>query len=412
MKKIILLIGLLGIIMSGCAKPQIVRIFPAEEVAKMEINKILEDKDLSNEEKAQIIQMKLSEDIERKKRAVEAEKDNKLSSIINKPVAPLRTPDTILRVLVLPYEDDKGVLNGWKYSYVKVDDGKWIMADYLNGTRPSFKGTLTPLKNKDAGSAIQGIGMAPAITNEGVKTYSQYSEELKQEKAKQKKNNKKAKNDKKAKQPLDKKTKSTADNIKENTKDNNEQQISGNSEKPKSEINTKSEENKALSKPEEKDAEKKNVKTDIKATEIKSDKDVKTKSTDKDTDIQTNADKNTNINTGKQDKNSASINEIIVIDDDKTKEKTDLKEEKTKSDADEINSNNNKPKEDVKKAEHSDVMKEDKKQESKQKSPDKDNTKINKNDNNQQKNKSDTTNKQNINNDKKGKNIPELILYF
>lgn len=402
MKKIILLIGLLGIIMSGCAKPQIVRIFPAEEVAKMEINKILEDKDLSNEEKAQIIQMKLSEDIERKKRAVEAEKDNKLSSIINKPVAPLRTPDTILRVLILPYEDDKGVLNGWKYSYVKVDDGKWIMADYLNGTRPSFKGTLTPLKNKDAGSAIQGIGMAPAITNEGVKTYSQYSEELKQEKAKQKKNNKKAKNDKKAK--------STADNIKENTKDNNEQQISGNSEKPKSEINTKSEENKVLSKSKEKDAEKKNVKTDVKDTEIKSDKDVKTKSTD--INIDTDKDTDTNINTGKQDKNSASINEIIVIDDDKTKEKTDLKEEKTKSDADEINSNNNKPKEDVKKAEHSDVTKEDKKQESKHKSPDKDNTKINKNDNNQQKNKSDKTNKQNINNDKKGKNIPELILYF
>lgn len=410
MKKIILLIGLLGIIMSGCAKPQIVRIFPAEEVAKMEINKILEDKDLSNEEKAQIIQMKLSEDIERKKRAVEAEKDNKLSSIINKPVAPLRTPDTILRVLILPYEDDKGVLNGWKYSYVKVDDGKWIMADYLNGTRPSFKGTLTPLKNKDAGSAIQGIGMAPAITNEGVKTYSQYSEELKQEKAKQKKNNKKAKNDKKAKQPLDKKTKSTADNIKENTKDNNEQQISGNSEKPKSEINTKSEENKVLSKSKEKDAEKKNVKTDVKDTEIKSDKDVKTKSTD--INIDTDKDTDTNINTGKQDKNSASINEIIIIDDDKTKEKTDLKEEKTKSDADEINSNNNKPKEDIKKAEHSDVTKEDKKQESKQKSPDKDNTKINKNDNNQQKNKSDKTNKQNINNDKKGKNIPELILYF
>ena len=143
MKKIILLISLLSVVISGCAKPQIVRIFPADEVSKMDMNKVLEDKDLSNEEKIQIIQMKLSEDIERKKRAVEAEKDNKLSSIINKPVAPLRTPDTILRVLILPYEDDNGVLNGWKYSYVKVDDGKWIMADYLNGTKPSLRGTLS-----------------------------------------------------------------------------------------------------------------------------------------------------------------------------------------------------------------------------------------------------------------------------
>ena len=397
MKKIILLIGLLGIIMSGCAKPNIVRIFPAEEVAKMEINKILEDKDLSNEEKVQIIQMKLNEDIERKKRAVEAEKDNKLSSIINKPVAPLRTPDTILRVLILPYEDDNGVLNGWKYSYVKVDDGKWIMADYLNGTRPSLRGTLTPLNSEEKGDNIKGIGMAPVITNEGVKTYSQYSDKLKQEKAKQKKN------DKKAKQLLNKKDKSTVDNIKENNNDNNEQQISSNSEKLKSEMNTKSEENKVLSKPEEKDAEKKNIKTDIKDTEIESDKDIKTKSTDINMDI--DKDTNTNINTGKQDNDnkSVSINEITVIDDGKTKGKTDLKEEKTKSDV-----NKNKPKEDTKKVEHSDITKEDNKQESEKQLSNTDNAKINKNnnhknDNNQQINKIDQTNKQNINVDEKGK---------
>lgn len=167
MKKIILF-AILSVSLFGCSKPNIVRIFPAEEVAKMEINKIIEDKKLSSEEKSQLIQMKLSEDIERKKRAVEAEKDNKLSAIINKPVTPLRTPDTILRVLLLPYEDNNGVLNGWKYSYIKVDDGKWIMADYLNGTTPSLKTTLTPLKSNSSGK-LGSSGNAPIINNDDIK---------------------------------------------------------------------------------------------------------------------------------------------------------------------------------------------------------------------------------------------------
>lgn len=221
MKKIILLISLLSVVISGCAKPQIVRIFPADEVSKMDMNKVLEDKDLSNEEKIQIIQMKLSEDIERKKRAVEAEKDNKLSSIINNPVAPLRTPDTILRVLILPYEDDNGVLNGWKYSYVKVDDGKWIMADYLNGTKPSLRGTLTPLNSGEEKSGnIKGVSMAPPITNDDVKTFSQYSEELKQEKEElEQKQKKEKKADKGEQQPKEADRERAAVDNKSNIKD-------------------------------------------------------------------------------------------------------------------------------------------------------------------------------------------------
>lgn len=184
MKKILLLV-MVSLSLFGCSKPNIIRIFPAEEVAKMEINKIIEDKKLSSDEKSQLIQMKLSEDIERKKRAVEAEKDNKLSAIINKPVTPLRTPDTILRVLLLPYEDDNGVLNGWKYSYIKVDDGKWIMADYLNGTTPSVKKTLIPL-NSNTSNRIGSAGNAPIINNSDVK-YTVKSKNKKDKKDKQKK---------------------------------------------------------------------------------------------------------------------------------------------------------------------------------------------------------------------------------
>ncbi len=192
MKKFLILFSIIASVMiTGCAKPQIVRIFPQEELSRIAIEEIINDKELTSEEKATLVQMKMAEDIERKKRAVEMEKDNKLSNIINRPVTPLRTPDTILRVLILPYEDDNGVLNGWKYSYVKVDDGKWVMADYLNGSIPSSKMTLTPLKTESNSKNIGSTGMAPPINNENIKTYSQYSEELKQEKKNTKKASKK-----------------------------------------------------------------------------------------------------------------------------------------------------------------------------------------------------------------------------
>ena len=177
--------------MTGCAKPQIIRIAPQEDLSRVAIEEIIEDKDLTSEEKAVLVQMKMSEDIERKKRAVEMEKDNKLSNIINRPVTPLRTPDTILRVLILPYEDSNGVLNGWKYSYVKVDDGKWVMADYLNNSVPSTRMTLTPLK-AEGGDNIGSIGMAPPISNGDIKYTVKSVEEDTKEELKQLKKEKKA----------------------------------------------------------------------------------------------------------------------------------------------------------------------------------------------------------------------------
>lgn len=190
MKKFLLLIMLIMTAMlSGCAKPQIIRIFPPEEATKMDLSSIIEDKNLNVDEKAQLIQMKMSEDVERKKRAVEAEKDNKLSSIINKPVTPLRTPDTILRVLLLPYEDENKVLNGWKYSYVKVDDGKWIMADYLNSTIPASRGMLVPLSDDNGiTNRIKGVGYAPPINDADIKyTVKDYikSKEIAEKEAKE-----------------------------------------------------------------------------------------------------------------------------------------------------------------------------------------------------------------------------------
>lgn len=191
MKRILILLSLVSAVMvTGCAKPQIVRIMPQEDLSRVAIEEIIEDKDLTAEEKAVLVQMKMSEDIERKKRAVEMEKDNKLSNIINRPVTPLRTPDTILRVLILPYEDSNGVLNGWKYSYVKVDDGKWIMADYLNNSVTSTKMTLTPLQTEGSDN-IGSIGMAPPISNSDIKYTVKAVEENTKEELKQLKKEKK-----------------------------------------------------------------------------------------------------------------------------------------------------------------------------------------------------------------------------
>lgn len=192
MKKILILFSIIAAVMvTGCAKPQIVRIFPQEDLSKVAIEEIINDKDLTSEEKTVLVQMKMSEDIERKKRAVEMEKDNKLSNIINRPVTPLRTPDTILRVLILPYEDNNGVLNGWKYSYVKVDDGKWIMADYLNNSVPSTRMTLTPLKSEENNNT-RSTGMAPPISNGDIKYTVKSVEEDTKKELKQLKSEKKA----------------------------------------------------------------------------------------------------------------------------------------------------------------------------------------------------------------------------
>lgn len=159
MRKIILFLIVSMMTMAGCAKTNIVRLIPPEDIAKQQIEDIIANKDYSDAEKAQMIQMKMAEDLERKKRAVEAEKDDKLASIINKPVTPMRTPDTILRVLVLPYENSDGVLNSWKYSYIKVQDGSWILSDYLNGSYKSNRGTLVPLEAEGAYNVKGGFNV-------------------------------------------------------------------------------------------------------------------------------------------------------------------------------------------------------------------------------------------------------------
>lgn len=74
----------------------------------------------------------------------EAERSALMTKLVKTPPTPMRAPDTILRVLVLPYVNDKGVLTTQSYKFVKVDDGKWILGEYLTNEGGQI-GELTPL---------------------------------------------------------------------------------------------------------------------------------------------------------------------------------------------------------------------------------------------------------------------------
>lgn len=61
----------------------------------------------------------------------DTEKENKIMDVLKESPTPLRTPDTIIRVLFLPYTDSKGILHNYYYTFMKVEEGSWVLGDYL-----------------------------------------------------------------------------------------------------------------------------------------------------------------------------------------------------------------------------------------------------------------------------------------
>ena len=57
---------------------------------------------------------------------------NKMTKMLKDPVTPLVAPPVVLRILILPYQDDDNGLNLMRYSYLMIDKPKWIMGDYLD----------------------------------------------------------------------------------------------------------------------------------------------------------------------------------------------------------------------------------------------------------------------------------------
>ena len=85
-------------------------------------------------EKSKIIYIdpKTNQDINRTDSLYEVNRKEELAKLIQEPIVPMKTPDKVLRVLMLPYVDKNNLLQTSNFIFVKVDDGKWIIGDYLN----------------------------------------------------------------------------------------------------------------------------------------------------------------------------------------------------------------------------------------------------------------------------------------
>lgn len=109
----------------------------------------------------------------------ETEKEKKTLDVLKEAPTPLRTPDTIIRVLMLPYTDSNDVLHGYYYTFLKVEDGSWVLGDYLNSAanKPrkmilhhidaplaSGEGIQQPQHDKKEESPQQPAARRPAVT--------------------------------------------------------------------------------------------------------------------------------------------------------------------------------------------------------------------------------------------------------
>ncbi len=68
---------------------------------------------------------------EKKESLYEKEVQGKILELLKTTPTPLRVPDTVVRVLVLPHVDEKGNLVSQKYIFFRAEEGKWILGDYL-----------------------------------------------------------------------------------------------------------------------------------------------------------------------------------------------------------------------------------------------------------------------------------------
>ncbi len=82
----------------------------------------------------------------------EKEKKEVLLKLLSSPPAPVRTPDRVLKVYVLPFTDESGNFHAGGYFFMVVEDGEWILAPGAE-TKGTGRKILTPLKEerKDEG---------------------------------------------------------------------------------------------------------------------------------------------------------------------------------------------------------------------------------------------------------------------
>ncbi len=112
------------------------------------------DKDFSREKYEKNLLGRRMKDGNPQKKAedlYEKEVKDSIVKLLSEPPSPVKVPDTILRVLILPYVGKEGTLNTARYVFLKVEEGRWVLGDYLIEKKKGIK-LLTPLKGeKDEG---------------------------------------------------------------------------------------------------------------------------------------------------------------------------------------------------------------------------------------------------------------------
>lgn len=132
------------ILICGCAgrKPAIRHLGePSTSTVDVDLSAITKNKKKQQQLKrliektaAKIAEKKVNEITSKKslrETELEREKQEIFKNIVKSPPVPIKAPDTILRVLIMPHVDASGVFHSYEYSYVKVSEGKWILGDYL-----------------------------------------------------------------------------------------------------------------------------------------------------------------------------------------------------------------------------------------------------------------------------------------
>jgi hypothetical protein len=89
----------------------------------------------------------------KEKSIYEKEIQEKVVSLLKAPETPLRTPDVITRVLILPYTKEDGTLIMSHYVFVKMKEGKWILGDYLIDQQKEENRVIRPLKETEQPNA-------------------------------------------------------------------------------------------------------------------------------------------------------------------------------------------------------------------------------------------------------------------
>jgi hypothetical protein len=95
----------------------------------------------------------------KEKSIYEKEVQEKVVSLLKAPETPLRTPDVITRVLILPYTKEDGTLIMSHYVFAKMKEGKWVLGDYLVDQQKEESNVARPLRETEQ----------PAATNQAPK---------------------------------------------------------------------------------------------------------------------------------------------------------------------------------------------------------------------------------------------------